>query len=101
MEELSDGYRSVLSMSFELIRQLARIFKHDHIFDASDETIVAPGVVMIDEIDAHLHPNWQKKDWILPHLAFSEHSVHCYHPQSIDLPGRSEWLDLPPVSARQ
>lgn len=42
VEELSDGFRSILSLTFELIRQLV-------------------GVVLIDEIDAHLHPNWQRR----------------------------------------
>lgn len=62
VEELSDGYRSVLSLTFDIIRQLARTFKVEEIFDKEDPTkIVIPGVVLIDEVDAHLHPTWQKK----------------------------------------
>lgn len=58
--ELSDGYRSILSLTFELIRQLSIAYDPDVIFDPHDPTrIVAPGVVLIDEIDAHLHPSWQ------------------------------------------
>lgn len=58
--ELSDGYRSILSLTFELIRQLSLAYDPDTIFDPEDPTkIIAPGVVLIDEIDAHLHPSWQ------------------------------------------
>lgn len=58
--ELSDGYRSILSLTFELIRQLSLAYSPDAIFDPGDATkIIAPGVVLIDEVDAHLHPSWQ------------------------------------------
>jgi len=60
IENLSDGYRSVLSMTLELVRQLVSTYGVERIFDAKDPTrIVAPGVVLIDEVDAHLHPAWQ------------------------------------------
>lgn len=62
VEELSDGFRSVLSLTFELIRQLVATYGGDNIFTADDPTqILAPGVVLIDEIDAHLHPQWQRR----------------------------------------
>lgn len=61
VENLSDGYRSILSLTFELIRQMANIYGADGIFDPNDHTVIsAPGVVLIDEVDAHLHPSWQK-----------------------------------------
>ncbi len=62
IEDLSDGYRSILSMTFELIRQLATTFGPARVFDPNDPTkVIAPGVVLIDEIDVHLHPTWQRK----------------------------------------
>ncbi len=62
VEELSDGYRSMLSMTFELIRQLARAYGSDRVFDPKDPTkVMVPGIVLIDEIDAHLHPTWQRR----------------------------------------
>ncbi|MCX7049753.1 MAG: AAA family ATPase [Candidatus Sumerlaeota bacterium] len=63
-EQLSDGYRSVLSMTFELIRQMIYAYKKpDILFSgiAKKKGINLPGVVLIDEIDAHLHPTWQKR----------------------------------------
>jgi len=58
--ELSDGYRSVLSLTFELIRQMAACFPNHELFDETGTTIIIPGVVLIDEVDVHLHPNWQR-----------------------------------------
>jgi len=61
VESLSDGFRSILSMTFELIRRLAACYGNDKIFAPDRLSIVAPGVVMIDEVDAHLHPTWQRE----------------------------------------
>lgn len=62
VSELSDGYRSILSMIFELIRQLVNTYGTDDVFkDIENHVISLPGVVLIDEIDAHLHPSWQKE----------------------------------------
>lgn len=65
--ELSDGYRSVLSMTFDLIRQLTIFFPNVDVFanvrkgGSGNYFIELPGVVIIDEIDAHLHPTWQQE----------------------------------------
>ncbi len=59
--ELSDGYRAVLSLTFELIRQMADCYGAERLFSEDKRQIVAPGVVLIDEVDAHLHPSWQRQ----------------------------------------
>ncbi len=64
INQLSDGYRSVLSMTFELIRQLVINYGANAVFSkirTGQIQIDLPGVVVIDEIDAHLHPAWQKR----------------------------------------
>ncbi len=62
IEDLSDGFRSILSMTFELIRQLAIAYGPERVFDPADPThVICPGVVLIDEVDVHLHPTWQRK----------------------------------------
>jgi energy-coupling factor transporter ATP-binding protein EcfA2 len=68
--QMSDGYRSILSLTFELIRQMVRSFGQQAVFKNFKQgkfTIDLPGVVLIDEIDAHLHPSWQAQigDWFL------------------------------------
>lgn len=83
VEELSDGYRSVLSMTFELIRQLSRVYEYHSIFDPDDNTrILAPGVVLVDEIDAHLHPTWQRRIglWFRDHFPNMQFIVTTHSP---------------------
>jgi hypothetical protein len=60
VQELSDGYRSVLSMTFELVRQMALRYGAAGLFSGDNTQVVQPGIVIVDEIDAHLHPSWQR-----------------------------------------
>lgn len=85
VEELSDGYRSILSMTFELIRQLHRAYGPESIFGKteSDSVIVtAPGVVLIDEADVHLHPTWQRRigQWLREHFPKIQFIVTTHSP---------------------
>jgi predicted ATP-binding protein involved in virulence len=64
VSEMSDGYRSILSLTFELLRQLVRVYGATQVFKhiKKGKMIVdLPGVVLIDEVDAHLHPTWQTR----------------------------------------
>ncbi len=83
VEELSDGYRSVLSLAFELIRQLSNTYELDQIFDLHEPLCVkAPGVVLIDEPDAHLHPTWQQRigSWFRKHFPRIQFIVATHSP---------------------
>ena len=83
VEELSDGFRSILSMTFELIRQMSLSYPEDQLFDADDATVIkAEGVVLIDEIDAHLHPTWQKTIgyWFCRHFPNVQFIVSTHSP---------------------
>ncbi|HIF9467386.1 TPA: AAA family ATPase [Photobacterium damselae] len=70
IEELSDGYRSILSMMLELIRQLVQCYGTSDIFNEDCSFITAQGVVFIDEVDVHLHASWQRKIgfWLTKHF---------------------------------
>jgi energy-coupling factor transporter ATP-binding protein EcfA2 len=66
---LPDGFRSVIALSGDLIWRLLQAFP-----DLDDPT-QASGVVLIDELDIHLHPTWQKQiaGWLMevfPNLQF-------------------------------
>lgn len=54
--ELSTGYKAILSMIMELAYR-AVLLNPGLMTDDIDQT----GIVIIDEIDAHLHPKWQWK----------------------------------------
>lgn len=82
VEELSDGYRSILSLTFELIRQIAAEFGPENVFSDDGVTVVPSGVVIIDEIDAHLHPTWQQKigRWFCEHFPNVQFIVSTHSP---------------------
>lgn len=49
--ELSDGYRSIVAMATDVLSALLPVWK--------DRVEMAEGIVLVDEIDAHLHPKWR------------------------------------------
>ena len=54
---LSDGYRNVVGMAADIAYRMATL--NPHLLERVIEE--TPGIVMIDEIDLHLHPNWQRQ----------------------------------------
>jgi len=60
IEQLSDGEKCLLAMVGDLARRLAIVNP------SLDDPLHGEGVVLIDEIDLHLHPTWQRM--ILPRL---------------------------------
>ena len=64
IEEMSDSYRSVLAMTFEILRAMKAAYGTDTLVEslnAQTGSVNLPGVILIDEIDAHLHPAWQRR----------------------------------------
>lgn len=66
---LSDGYRSVLALGGDLVWRLITSFPD------SANPLHERGVVLIDELDIHLHPSWQRQiaGWLrrqFPNLQF-------------------------------
>jgi predicted ATP-binding protein involved in virulence len=74
--ELSEGIKSVLSLAMELIRNLCAVFPAEQVFENAEKGIIeCEGVVLIDEIDTHLHPSWQTRigEWFttaFPNIQF-------------------------------
>jgi predicted ATP-binding protein involved in virulence len=85
INQLSDGFRSILSLAFELIRLLIRFYDEEKVFKnfkKGDYTIDLPGVVIIDEIDAHLHPTWQTRvgQWFTKYFPALQFIVTTHSP---------------------
>ena len=56
IDVLSDGARSVISMAADLAYRMVRLNP-----DLGERAALdTPGVVLIDEVDMHLHPSWQQ-----------------------------------------
>ena len=52
VDKLSDGYRALLTLGGDVVRYHVERF---------GSVTAASGIVLIDEIDAHLHPRWQMR----------------------------------------
>lgn len=62
--DLSEGYQSVLILFLEIIRQMQALCGEINIYsEIQQRNMIFPlsGVILIDEIDAHLHPTWQAR----------------------------------------
>ena len=55
--QLSDGYRNIIGMVADIAYRCIKLNPHLG-ENAVKET---PGIVLIDELDLHLHPNWQRR----------------------------------------
>ncbi|MDQ2105524.1 AAA family ATPase [Azospirillum isscasi] len=63
IQQMSSGYKAILSTIFEIINQMVYIYGEDKVAKAINLKkggIDIPGIVSIDEVDAHLHPSWQR-----------------------------------------
>jgi hypothetical protein len=54
---LSDGQRIMLTLIGDLVRRIVML--NPHLGDRA--LLETPGVVLIDELDLHLHPKWQRR----------------------------------------
>lgn len=103
LREMSDGYRIVTALIVDIARQMYVSYGELRL-QTNEEGIPAlryPGVVLIDEVDAHLHVSWQKKigTWLKEHFPEIQFIVTTHSPyvcQSADpgglilLPGPGE-----------
>jgi energy-coupling factor transporter ATP-binding protein EcfA2 len=85
MRDISDGCRSMYATVLDLAHGMAEVYGTDNLFtkNASGNTIVtAPGVVLIDEIEAHLHPKWQREipEWLKTHFPNVQFIVSSHSP---------------------
>lgn len=83
--EMSDGYRAALALLADIVRHLISTYG---ITDLTEEgpdgkkRIKRSGVVLIDEVDAHLHPEWQRTIgfWLKKHFPMIQFLVTSHSP---------------------
>lgn len=83
--EMSDGYRAALALLADILRHLINAYGIDGLAQRGEDgklRIVRSGVVMIDEIDAHLHPEWQREIgfWLKGHFPNIQFLVTTHSP---------------------
>ncbi len=84
--DLSDGQRNIITLAGDLAMRCAHLNQHLG-KEAARQT---PGIVLVDEIDANIHPSWQKT--LLPklleyfqHIQFVVTSHSPFILQSLDM----------------
>lgn len=84
MRDISDGCRSVYATVLDLVHGMAEVYGVDGLFDRRNGSTVVttPGVVLIDEIEAHLHPAWQREIplWLKKHFPRIQFLVTTHSP---------------------
>lgn len=83
--EMSDGYRAALALMTDIVRHLINIYGITDLTGTDDKGrlfIKRSGVVLIDEIDAHLHPEWQREIgfWLKRHFPNIQFLVTTHSP---------------------
>lgn len=111
LEHLSDGYRTVTALVLDLLRHLHRCYGDLRLQTDADghQVCPLPGVVLIDEVDAHLHVEWQQRIgfWLRQHFPALQFIVTTHSPficqaaspgGLIRLPGPGGAEQIAPVS---
>lgn len=83
LRQMSDGYRTVTALVVDIIRQMSVAFQSLHITEQDGRpTLSYPGLVLIDEVDSHLHVSWQKNigEWLKAHFPLIQFIVTTHSP---------------------
>lgn len=83
LKQVSDGYRTVAALVVDLVRHLHQAYprllisRGPHGLECQ-----RPGVVLIDEVDAHLHVEWQQRigTWLTAHFPKIQFLVTSHSP---------------------
>ncbi len=90
LDQLSGGYRAVLALAADLAWRMAQGNPH------LDDPLESEAIVLIDEVDLHLHPSWQQR--ILNDLARTfpnvQFVVSTHSPQVLTTVGPEHIVEL-------
>jgi len=83
--DMSEGYRAAAALLADIVRHLIGIYGIDGLAERGSDgkrVIKRSGVVLIDEIDAHLHPEWQREIgfWLTRHFPNIQFLVTSHSP---------------------
>lgn len=85
LRDISDGCRSIYATILDLVHSMSVVYGEEKLFakDSQGRTIVdRPGVVLIDAIEAYLHPSWQRDipEWLKVHFPRIQFLVTTHSP---------------------
>jgi hypothetical protein len=85
MRDLSDGCRSAFALILDIIHNMSVAYPGRKIIEQNDDGVVVvnkPGVILIDELEAHLHPSWQRLicEWLKTRFPFVQFFITTHSP---------------------
>lgn len=107
MRDLSDGCRSAYALLLDIVCHFAKAYEADTLFTRNSLGYLVmnrPGVVLLDEVEAHLHPRWQRRicEWLKERFPRVQFIVTSHSPLIVQAADRSGIYVLPmPGEVRQ
>lgn len=106
LREMSDGFRTVAALVVDILKQIHDTFGYDlwesDLWVARGESLalLTPGIVIIDEIDAHLHVSWQRRigPWLTAHFPRVQFIVTTHSPYICQAADPGGLIRLPGVN---
>jgi energy-coupling factor transporter ATP-binding protein EcfA2 len=83
--DMADGHRTGVILLADILRHMISAFGLDGLYEHDEQgkiRILRSGIVLIDEIDAHLHPSWQREIgfWLKRHFPNIQFLVTSHSP---------------------
>ncbi|MGG7571678.1 AAA family ATPase [Streptomyces sirii] len=105
LRRMSDGQRTVVALVLDIVRQMHSAYGVLTFEERGGGTVVLPhpGVVLIDEIDAHLHMTWQKSigQWLTAHFPAIQFIVTTHSPYICQAADPGGLIRLPGVGEQK
>lgn len=99
LREMSDGYRTVAALVLDITRQIHTAYGELETYqeDGGHVAILQPGVVLIDEVDTHLHVTWQRRigAWLREHFPNVQFIVSSHSPYVCQAADENALIRLP------
>ena len=100
MRDMSDGYRAAVALLADILRHMIGTYGPDDLLQEQGGrvSVQRPGVVLVDEIDVHLHPEWQRNIgfWLKDHLPNVQFIVATHSPLICQAADERMIFHLPP-----
>ncbi|MCE4948748.1 AAA family ATPase [Streptomyces albulus] len=101
LRRMSDGQRTTVALVLDIVRQMYAVYDNLAFEGLGGEDgpprLPYPGVVLIDEVDAHLHMSWQKRigEWLTSHFPAVQFIVSTHSPYICQAAGPGGLIRLP------
>lgn len=104
LSDMSEGYRAALAMMIDILQHLVSEYRTLILNRGPDGSLSVGhhGVVMIDEVDAHLHPAWQQEIglWMKQRFPNVQFIVTTHSPHICQAADQGGLFHLPSVESK-